>query len=117
MKTKFTPRNECEYPYIETPTDWIPIIKEFVDIMDSILYLYDLPRDVIEYNQIKSKYNTLRIYASVPKLLELDFGDDDYTLYSSVSNVLQYLSQSCENKIAQLLNQNLLSKENKIARH
>lgn len=111
MQTKFTPRKENEYPYIETPLDWQPIIRELIDTMDSILYLYDLPRNTIEYNQIKSKYNTLRIYACVPELLELDLSDNSYPLYSSISNMLNFLSPSCERYIDSLIKQNLLSKE------
>jgi hypothetical protein len=111
LPIKYVKRTDEQYPYIETPQSWIFIVQEFIDSVDSLLCLYNLPIETVSYDQIKSKYNTLRIYLSIPQLLELDYSDSKYELYSSISNTVNFLAQSYEGRVGYLIKNGLLERE------
>lgn len=105
-------RNKEDYPYIEAPHDWIVIINKLVDTIDCILSQYNLPLDTVEYYQIKSKYNQLRVSYGIPLLFELEYEDDNYALYSAIKNVIDRVITNCEIYIDYLVKNNLITKKN-----
>lgn len=105
-------RNEEDYPYMEVPQDWIVIVTKLIDTIDCILSQYNLPLDTIEYHQIKSKHNQLRVYYGIPMLFELEYEDDNYALYSAIGSIIDRVINNCEKYVDYLVKNNLITKEN-----
>lgn len=104
-------RNKEDYPYMEVPQDWTVIIWALVDTVDSILERYGLPLDTVDYYQIKSKYNQLRVYWCIPVLFELDCDDEKYKIYDTASIVIGRVIAKCEKYVDYLVKNNLITKE------
>lgn len=76
-----------EYPYMELPQNYIKYAESCINEIDMILHIYNLPQDTIVYTEIKEKYERLRIYFYVSKLLEDDLSDNDRLFYETLSTV------------------------------
>lgn len=101
-------RNERDYPYMEIPQEWRLTLYEFFDEYDSLMDRYNLPYDTIEFSQIKEKFNKLRIYYSVNKLLEDDLTGLDYIMYKAIDGLMAVIVEKYEKIIDYKVKKGLL---------
>ena len=81
--TSNTSTYQQKYPeiYYETPVNYYPIVDMFVTECYDILDKANLPRDTIQFLQIKSKFGKLRIYTAINRLYDDDIsGLEESTL-------------------------------------
>ena len=97
-----------EYPYMELPQNYIKYAESCIDELDMILRIYNLPQDTIVYEQIKEKYRQLRIYFSIPKLLDNDLSDKDRLFYDTLQTIVAVIINKWEKEIDSLIKRGLL---------
>ena len=81
--TSNTSTYQQKYPeiYYETPVSWYPIIDLFITECYNTLDKANLPRDTVQFLEIKSKFGKLRIYTAINRLYDDDIsGLEESTL-------------------------------------
>ena len=101
-------RNLDNYPYMEIPQNWSPIVMNFFDECYELLDRYNLPRDTVQFLETKEKYNQLRIYFSVNKLLDDDITGLDCILYKSIEALIAVIVEKYEKTIKYMVKEGLL---------
>lgn len=101
-------RTEKDYHYMDIPKNWIPYVSMFMDEVDKLLSIYNLPPETVEYLDVKEKFNQLRIYYCIPKLMEDELTDDDYELHHTLEGIVSLLVDKYERKIKIAIEKGLL---------
>lgn len=101
-------RDLANYPYMEVPDTWVGYICNFIDEVNSLLSIYNLPTDTVNYLETKEKFNGLRIYFCIDKLLEDDLTEDEYLLYHTLEGIVTLLVDKCETKIKYAVKKGIL---------
>lgn len=97
-----------DYPFIECPESWIPYISKFIDEVDNILSLYNLPYNTVDYLDVKEKFGQLRIYHCIQRLLEDDLTEEEDELYHTIEGIVSLLADKCERKIKKMIEKGIL---------
>lgn len=101
-------RNLNDYPFMEIPESWFPTLYEFFDEYESLMDRYNLPYDTVEFLQIKEKFDKLRIYYGVSKLLDENLSGLDCIVYKAIDGLIAVIVEKYEKIIEYKVKEGLL---------
>lgn len=97
--------------YLETPTEWIPYIQSMVEEISILLsiYGYTLKND-FKFEQIKEKYDSLRVYYTFIPALRCD-DDSESRRLKVIDDMISIVISKWEREVKYLIEDGRLPKQ------